>query len=153
MTHCKPMLWMVLLSIVLVSYADATAHDLEAEFVAHQKTYRYVEAATDEPSCGGTWLRVYLDGSRIQKLDYSIETSQKRIMDAYYFVDAKPVLVVETTCRILDNDGHHLKHPELESKRRYNLNDRSILKNRRLADHLNYLMQYYRGNADEFVSQ
>src|SRR3954464_15249824 len=68
----------------------------DVEFAAQVQHYRAVERQTNEPSSGGTFLRVYLDGRNPKKLFYRIETGGQYIHRHYYFTHRQLALVVET---------------------------------------------------------
>jgi hypothetical protein len=138
--------------VLFVSSATfSTARDVEADFAAQHPHYRHVEGATDEPSCGGAWLGVDLEGRRIKRLAWQIETSQRSIQRDYYFTGSGLAVVVETVYWLLDQNGNHAKHPKLESKRRFWITDATASKKRDLIDHADYLIHFYRAHAHDFV--
>jgi hypothetical protein len=138
-------------ALLASGFAVAAPRDLEADFASHREHYRHVEGATDEPSCGGKWLGVYLNGSRIKKLDYSIETSRQLILREYYFAGSDLALVTETVYWLLDKNRYHAERPKLESKHHFSITDTPAPKKRELLDHADYLIHFYRHHANDFT--
>src|SRR5688572_29008402 len=104
------------LALALISCARPS---LEAKFAAERPHYRTLAGVTDEPSCGGTGLTVYLAGNDVRKLAYSVETSQRVIHRNYYLRARQPLVVVETSHFLLDQQGKRLPAPRLEAVNRY----------------------------------
>lgn len=123
--------WMtkiVAAAVILFTVTGVFASDqsrLEADFRQQESHMRVLVGQTDEPSCGGTCLKVWLSGKEMRKMDWAIETSQRFIEREFYFVRGKPHLVIETGHRKYDNKGNKLKKPSLEYKKRYWLHDKS----------------------------
>ena len=143
-------IWLSMFILATGWISVTLARSFRSERSSPEKHLTYVEAATDEPSCGGTWLGVYLDGDRIQKLDYSVETSQKFIVDVYSFRNGQPTVVEEKIYRLLDTEGNHTTHPTFESKHRYVLVGRNTTKIAQLLDHADYLVKYFHEHVAEF---
>ncbi len=128
---------------------------LEADYENQLGEMRVLLRATDEPSCGGTWLKVWLVGHEIRKMDWAIETSQGHIDREFYFSRGKPQLVIETGYRNYDNSGKKLYQPKQEYIHRYWLHDRSagpkgIRVRRTLRKHADSLTKYFSNHKAKF---
>lgn len=126
---------------------------VEAEFAAQRVRYVTVAGTTDEPSCGGTGLTVFLEGSEIRKLAYSIETSQRIIQRDYYFRGIQLVLVVESRYFLRDDQGERLPKARLEGVTRYVLDGSVAIlpeKKEEFDEHSRYLVTYFREHRDGF---
>ena len=77
--------------------------------------------STDDPSCGGTDMDVYLRGDELCHLDWSVEMSNKWVREEYFFLGARPVLVIETVEKKHDSHGEPLPKPQLVSRTRHDL--------------------------------
>ena len=143
-------IWLSIFILLMGWMPVVSGQNTPSEPTSPGKHATYVEATTDEPSCGGTWLGVYLDGDRIQKLEYTVETSQKLIVDAYSFRHGQPAVVVEEIYRLLDKEGNHVTQPTLESKHRYVLTYGKTPKAAQLLNHADYLTRYFHEHSGEF---
>jgi hypothetical protein len=135
-------------------FTEATQSRLERDYEQQYSEMRVLLGETDEPSCGGTWLKVWLLGKEVRKMDWACETSQRFIDREFYFSRGKPQLVIETTYRKLDNSGNRLREPRLECSRRYWLDDRSagpagVQVRRKLREHADSLVNYFSAHRAE----
>lgn len=99
--------------------ADTSA--VERDFTRERKTLACVNGSTNEPSCGGTDMNVYLRGDKVCHLDWWVEMSNKWVREEYFFRAARPVLVIETVEKKYDSHGELLPKPQLVSRTRYRL--------------------------------
>ena len=98
-------------------------------------------------------MTVFLDGNRIQKISYSIETSRRTIDRDYYFHDEQPVLVVETSHYLLDDQANHLAVPRFEYRRSYRLDKPGEVpadKESAYENHVTNLLRYFARHRKEF---
>jgi hypothetical protein len=131
--------------------ALAAESSVEREFLAQQKTMTCVEGPTDEPSCSGAAMDVYLRGDQIQQLDWTLEMSNKFVRQQFYFRGAQSVLVVETIHAKLDDQANRLKSPKLLSTTRYSLSSAKPEKRRKeLLEHAEFLIRYFREHRSDF---
>ncbi len=129
---------------------------LETDHARQISEMRVVEGATDEPSCGGTWLKVWTLGKEIRKMTWAIETSQRYIDREFYFSRGKVQLVIETSYWKLNDSGDRLKEPKFEYRRRYWLHDRTagpagVQIRSDLQQHADYLIKFFNGNRGSFA--
>jgi hypothetical protein len=141
-----------LVAVLVVSHGTSAAKSsIEREFVAQQKSLTCVEAPTDEPSCSGAAVDVYLRGDRIQHLDWTLEMSTKFVRQQFYFHGSQPVLVVETIHAKLDDQANPLKTPKLLSVTRYALGGAKPGKRgKELLEHAEFLIHYFREHRSDF---
>jgi hypothetical protein len=126
---------------------------LEAKFAAQRAHYRRLAGVTDEPSCGGTGVTIFLAGNDVRKVAYSVETSQRLIQRDYYLRDRQPVLVVETSHFLLDQQAERLREPRLEAVNRYSFGEPAAIpahKRKEFQAHVRYLLTYFRDHPDDF---
>src|SRR5437868_14079985 len=107
--------------VVVPHGTPATESSIEHEFAAQQQSLTCFEGPTDEPSCSGAAVGVYLRDDQIQHLDWTLEMSTKFVRQQFYFRDSQPVFVVETIHAKLDDQANRLKTPKLLSVTRYSL--------------------------------
>ena len=137
--------------LVVPHGASAAESSIEREFVARQKSLTCIEGPTDEPSCSGATVGVYLRGDQIQQLDWTLEMSTKFVRQQFYFRDSQPVLVVETIHAKLDDQANPLKSPKLLSVTRYSLGTAKPKKRaKELVEHADFLIHYFREHRSEF---
>ena len=130
---------------------SAAESSIEREFAVLQKSLTCVEGPTDEPSCSGAALGVYLRGDQIQHLDWTLEMSTKFVRQQFYFRDSQPVLVVETIPAKLDDQANPLKNPKLLSVTRHTLGGAKPGKRgRELLEHADFLIHYFREHRSDF---
>jgi hypothetical protein len=137
--------------LVATHRTAAAAAAIEREFAAQRKSLTCVEGPTDEPSCSGAAMGVYLHGDQIQQLDWTVETSTKFVRQQFYFRDSHPVLVVETIHAKLDDQANRLKTPKLLSVTRYSLTAARLAKRgKEFLEHAQFLIQYFREHRSGF---
>jgi hypothetical protein len=131
---------------------SAAESSIEREFAGRQKSLTCIEGPTDEPSCSGAGLGVYLHGDQIQQLDWTLEMSTKFVRQQFYFRDSQPVLVVETIHAKLDDQANPLKNPKLLSVTRYSLGGAKREKRgKELLEHAEFLIHYFREHRSDFT--
>jgi hypothetical protein len=142
----------VLIAFALVQQpAAATESSLEQQFVQRREGFTCVEGPTNEQSCSGTGMTVYLRGDSVQHLDWTIEMSTKYIRQQYYFRGSAPVLVVETIQAKFDAQANRLEEPRLLSVTRYRLDDAGHGKRRKeLLEHADFLLRDFHEHRAEF---
>jgi hypothetical protein len=129
--------------------ADTTA--IEREFARERKALACVNGSTDEPSCGGTDMDVYLRGDEVRKLDWWVEKSNQWVREEYFFRGTRPVLVIETIERKYDSHAELLPKPQLVSRTRYRLDqpaDSARIKE--FLDHAEFLSRDFQKNRSSF---
>jgi hypothetical protein len=129
--------------------ADTTA--IEREFARERKALACVNGSTDEPSCGGTDMDVYLRGAEVRKLDWWVEESNQWVREEYFFRGTRPVLVIETIERKYDSHAEPLTKPQLVSRTRYRLDqpaDSARIKE--FLDHAEFLFRDFQKNRSSF---
>ena len=137
--------------LVLPHRIPAAEPSIEREFAAHQKSLTCFEGPTDEPSCSGAAVNVYLRGDQIQHLDWTLEMSTKFVRQQFYFRDSRPVLVVETIHAKLDDQANPLKNPKLLSVTRSSLSGaKPDKRGRELLEHAAFLIHYFREHRSDF---
>jgi hypothetical protein len=137
--------------LVVPHGTSAAESSIEREFAARQKSLMCVEGPTDEPSCSGAAVGVYLRGDQIQQLDWTLEMSIKFVRQQFYFRDSQPVLVVETIHAKLDDQANPLKNPKLLSVTRYSLGAAKPEKRgKELLEHAEFLIHYFREHRSAF---
>src|ERR1044071_9497899 len=130
---------------------SAAESSIEREFAGRQKSLTCIEGPTDEPSCSGAGLGVYLRGDQIQQLDWTVEMSTKFVRQQLYFRDSQPVLVVETIHAKLDDQANRLKTPKLLSVTRYSLTPVRLGKREKeFLEHAEFLIHYFREHRSGF---
>jgi hypothetical protein len=123
---------------------SATESLIERRFADERKSLTCFEGPTNEPSCSGTGMAVYLRGDEIQCLDWTVEMSTKFIREQYYFRGSVPVLVIETIHAKLDAEANQLKKPKLLSVMRYRLDDAGHTKRRKgFLEHAEFLIREF----------
>lgn len=113
-------------AVALVAAAALSAcgrSQVEADFARHRPQLACYEGSTDEESCGGTWLKVYMSPSEVRKLEWETLMSQRLIRREFYLKAGRPQLVVETSYWLLDDEAQRLATPRHEYTRRYWLAD------------------------------
>ena len=137
--------------MLIVPHGTSAESSIEREFAARQKSLTCVEGPTDEPSCSGAAMGVYLHGDQIQQLDWTLEMSTKFVRQQFYFHDSQPVLVVETIHAKLDDQANALKNPRLLSVTRYALGAAKPEKRgTELLVHAEFLIHYFRAHRSDF---
>ena len=137
--------------LVVLDGPSAAESSIEREFVAQQKSTTCFEGPTDEPSCSGAAVGVYLRGDQIQHLDWKLEMSTKFVRQQFYLRDSQPVLVVETIHAKLDDQANPLKNPKLLSVTRYSLDGAKPGKRgKELLEHGEFLIHYFRERRSDF---
>jgi hypothetical protein len=141
-----------LVGILVVPHRTPAAEpSIEREFAARQKSLTCFEGPTDEPSCSGAAVDVYLRGDQIQHLDWTLEMSTKFVRQQFYFRDSRPVLVVETIHAKLDDQANPLKNPKLLSVTRSSLRGAKPGKRgKELLEHAAFLIHYFRDRRSDF---
>ena len=129
----------------------AAESSIGREFAAKQKSLTCFEGPTDEPSCSGAAMGVYLRGDQIQHLDWTLEMSTKFVRQQFYFRDSQPMLVVETVHAKLDDQANPLKSPKLFSVTRSSLGGgKPGKRGRELLEHAEFLIRYFREHRSDF---
>jgi hypothetical protein len=107
---------------------------------------------TDEPSCGGTDMDVYLRGEEVCKLDWWVEMSNKWVREEYFFSGSQPVLVIETIEKKYDSHGEPLSKPELVSRKPCRL-DHAVDNTRAktFLEHAEFLLHDFQQHRSEFT--
>lgn len=141
-----------LVGVLVVPHGTSAAESsIEREFVSQQKSLTCVEGPTDEPSCSGAAVRLYLRGDQIQHLDWTLEMSTKFVRQRFYFRDSQPVLVVETIHAKLDDQANPLKTPKLLSVTRYSSGGvKRGKRGKELLEHAEFLIHYFRERRSDF---
>jgi len=145
----------VVVGMSAVGIAFASQSRLETDFAKQRTMLACHEGATDEESCGGTWLKVYLAGDEIRKMEWDVETSTRLIRREFYFSRGRPQLVIETSYWKLDSSAERLKTPRHEYTRRYWLDDRTagakgIQVRLELQEHAASLVKEFRANRAKY---
>jgi len=145
----------VLLAIFMAALSACSGagdSSLRSRFVRERAALACLEGPTSEPSCGGATLTVFLNGDRVCRLDWAIETSHKLIRRQYYFDANSPRLVVETIHAKLDAHGELLTNPLLLSTLEYRL-DMSPPNARQaeLLKHARFLMEDFKKHRTAFA--
>jgi hypothetical protein len=144
-------IWFLLAFVVSIRSTAASQSILERQFAAEAAKLTLFDGATDEPSCSGATVAVYLRGDQIQHLDWTLEISTKFVRQQFYFRDSKPVLVVETIHAKLDAQANLLKNPKLLSVVRYPLDGaRPGKRGKELLEHAEFLIHYFREHRSDF---
>jgi hypothetical protein len=125
---------------------------VEREFARERNALTCVNGSTNEPSCGGTDMGVYLRGDTVRKLDWWVEKSTQWVREEYFFSGARPVLVIETIERKYDSHAEQLPEPQLVSRTRYRL-DRAATSSRvkEFREHVEFLLRDFRKRRSEFT--
>jgi hypothetical protein len=144
--------------LAVISLAGVPAYaggGLETQFARQRSHLTCYEGPTDEPSCGGTWLKVYTRGKSIQKLEWENEMSQRLIRREFYFQRGKLRLVIERSYFLLDDEAYRLAKPRCEYCRRVWISpDSKANRSRRaLVREANYLLRQYRTHRAQFVAR
>lgn len=98
-------------------------------------------------------MGVYLDGEKIQKIAYGIETSHELITRDYYFSAGNLRLVVEKHYSLLDEHAERRVFPKLKEEHRYNGPPDSkvgTVEWEKLQKHARYLIAYFHKHRSEF---
>jgi len=137
---------------LFVSSLRADTSTVERDFARERKTLACVNGSTDEPSCGGTDLDVYLRGDEVCHLDWWVEMSNKWVREEYFFRDARLVLVIETVKKKYNSHGEILPKPQLVSRTRYRL-DEAVRSARRkeFLEHADFLLRDFREHRSAFT--
>ena len=129
--------------------ADTTA--IERGFARERKRLECLNGSTNEPSCGGTDMDVYLRGDEVRKLDWRVEMSNKWVREEYLFRGAQPLLVIETVEDKYDSHGEPLSKPQLVSRTQYHLDDaRGDAHRKEFRDHAEFLLRDFQKNRSSF---
>lgn len=147
---------MTVVGLAAVGVVCAGQCRLEIDFSRQQAKLASYEGATDEESCGGTWLKVYQAGGETRKMEWDVETSTRLIRREFYLSRGKPQLVIETSHLKWDSSGERLKTPRHEYTRRYWRDDRTagakgIQVRRELRGHAASLVKEFRTNRAKFA--
>jgi hypothetical protein len=143
----------MLTAFLLVQHTALAAEStLERQFAQEREGLACVEASTNEPSCSGTGMAVYLRGDQVQALDWTVEMSTKYIREQYYFRGSVPALVVETIQAKLDSEANRLEKPKLLSITRYRLEDAGQSKRRKeFLKHVEVLLRDFHERRVDFT--
>lgn len=143
----------MLMALVLVQQSALSAEsNIEQEFARERKGFSCFEGSTDEPSCSGAGMRVYLRGARAVALDWTVEMSTKYVRQQYYFRDSLPVLVVETIHAKLDAEANVLSKPRLLSVTRYRLDyGNATMRSKEFLEHVEFLLRDFHEHRAEFT--
>jgi hypothetical protein len=125
---------------------------VEREFAHERKALACVNGSTDEPSCGGTDIDIYLRGDTVRKLDWWVEKSNQWVREEYFFRGTRPVLVIETIDRKYDSHAEPLREPQLVSRTRYRLDPAATSPRvKEFRDHVEFLLRDFRNRRSEFT--
>jgi hypothetical protein len=134
---------------VSVLRGDTSA--IEREFAGERGALTCVNGSTNEPSCGGTDMDVYLRGDEVRKLDWWVEMSNKWVREEYFFAASRPVLVIETVERKYDSHGEPLPKPELVSRKGYHLDQAAdSARVKEFLEHAEFLLRDFREHRSNF---
>jgi hypothetical protein len=129
---------------------------LERDYQNQYADMRLYGGETDEPSCGGTYLKVFAFGDEVRFMEWNCTTSQRIISRAIYFSRGKAQLVIETSYWRRDKFGRELTQVgRPEYIRRYWLADRTAgpagdkLRGE-LRTHASYLLREFRTHRTEW---
>jgi hypothetical protein len=135
---------------VLMLRAETSA--IEREFARERKTLTCVNGSSDEPSCGGTDIDVYLRGEEICHLDWWVEMSNKWVREEYFFRGSQPVLVIETLEKKYDSHGELLPKPQLVSRILHRLDEaEGSDRRKKFLKHAAFLLRDFRERRSEFT--
>jgi hypothetical protein len=124
---------------------------VERDFARGRNALMCVNGSTDEASCGGTDMDVYLRGDEVCKIDWWVEMSNKWVREEYFFRGARPVLVIETIERKYDSHAEPLPEPQLVSRTRYRLDQAaSSPRVKEFLDHVEFLLRNFQKNRSSF---
>jgi hypothetical protein len=136
--------------LVLTLRADTSA--IERELELERKTFECVNGATDEPSCGGTDMDVYLRGDEVCHLDWWVEMSNKWVHEEYFFHGSQPVLVIETVEKKDDSHGELLPKSQLVSRTPHRLDEaEGSSRRKKFLEHAEFLLRNFREHRSEFT--
>jgi hypothetical protein len=139
-------------AVTLVSSLRAGTTTIEREFARERKTLVCVNGSTNEPSCGGTDMDVYIRGDEVRKLDWWVEMSNKWVREEYFFRRAQPVLVIETVEKKYDSHGEVLAKPQLVSRTRHRLDGAGDdARRKEFLEHAKFLLQNFQKNRSAFT--
>jgi hypothetical protein len=142
-----------LAAIVLVSALRADTSAIEREFARERGALMCVNGSTNEPSCGGTDMDVYLRGDEVRKLDWWVEMSNKWVREEYFFRGSQPLLVIETVEKKYDSHGELLPKPQLVSRTRYRLDPAASGKRvKEFREHAEFLLRDFREHRSTFTA-
>ena len=149
---CFPRLLVSTLSTSLfVSSVLSDTSASERTFARERTTLTCMNGSTDEPSCGGTDLDVYLRGHEVRKLDWWVEMSNKWLREEYFFSGSQPMLVIETIGKKYDSQGEPLSKPELISRKRYRLDQAgNNARAKKFLEHAAFLLGNFQKHRSEF---
>jgi hypothetical protein len=129
--------------------ADTTA--IEREFAREQIALACVSGSTDEPSCSGTDMDVYLRGDEVRKLDWWVEKSNQWVREEYFFRGTRPVLVIETIEKKYDSHAEPLPKPQLVSRTRHPLDQTAkSARIKEFLEHAEFLLRDFQNNRSSF---
>lgn len=136
----------------LVSALRADTTTVEREFARERNALTCLNGSTDEPSCGGTDMDVYLSGDAIRKLDWWVEKSNQWVREEYFFRDSQPVILIETVEKKYDSHGEPLQKPQLVSHTRYRLDTASTgARTKEFLEHAKFLLQDFQKSRSTFT--
>jgi hypothetical protein len=149
---CFPRVLIATLSTSLfVSSLRSDTSASEPAFARERSTLTCMNGPTDEPSCGGTDMDVYLRGEEVRKLDWWVEMSNKWVREEYFFSGSQPVLVIETIEKKYDSHGELLSKPELVSRQRYRLDQvADNARAKKFLEHAQFLLHDFQKHRSEF---
>jgi len=150
---CFPRLLVTTLSASLfVSSVLSDTSASERTFARERTTLTCMNGSTDEPSCGGTDMDVYLRGHEVRKLDWWVEMSSKWLREEYFFSGSQPMLVIETIEKKYDSHGEPLSKPELVSRKRYRLDQTANnARAKKFLQHAAFLLDDFQKHRSEFT--
>ena len=142
----------VAVSLLVSMVLRADTSSMESEFARERKSLACVNGSTDEPSCGGTDMDVYLRGDDVCHLDWWVEMSNKWVHEEYFFRGVRPSLVIETVEKKYDTNGEPLERPKLVSRTRYRLDKAAgCARCKAFLDHAEFLLHDFRARRSAFT--
>ena len=130
---------------------DAAPSRFETEFTSSQQGLVCLEGATSEESCGGTGLTVYLEGTKVRHLDWTVEMSNRFVRREYYYEGRALKLVVETIHSKYDAHGDAYPKPHFLSARRYFLDSaKPNERHKEFLEHADFLIRDFQMHRKDF---
>jgi len=141
------------LAAVLIQNVTWAADKSQAErdFERARLELMCVNGSSNEPSCGGTDMDVWLRAEEIHKLDWWLEKSNQWVREEYYFRGSRPI--IETVVAKYDGYGELLKKPQLISRTKYRLDDAGGgERQKEFLEHAEFLIRDFRERRSTFAA-
>jgi hypothetical protein len=139
-------------ALLIQNAAIGDTSPIEREFARERASLTCVNSSTNEASCGGTDMDVYLRGELIRKLDWWVEKSNQWVREEYYFRGSRPMLVIETVEAKYDEHGEPLKELRLVSRTRFRLDEAGEdVRRKEFLEHAEFLLRDFRERRSELT--